>query len=144
MMYVQFHYNLGKVLHSVCEGRNVGDTTLLIASQMNHGKDFILKNETLRMPAVMLNMTAGEIAMGSCRHKTAYSFFEVALSLLPDNYWVCQYDISLRLSFMMANAANSSCKYSDAEVILQRILKEARSTKDKVPSYFLLSQSKYV
>eukprot|EP00985_Skeletonema_marinoi_P029450 scaffold27900_cov117-Skeletonema_marinoi.AAC.1 len=40
----------------------------------------------------------------------------------------------------MASAANSSCKYDEAEIILQRILKEARCTKDKLPSYLLLSQ----
>eukprot|EP00985_Skeletonema_marinoi_P035549 scaffold46894_cov336-Skeletonema_marinoi.AAC.1 len=40
----------------------------------------------------------------------------------------------------MASAANSSCKYDEAEIILQRILKEARCTKDKLPSYFVLSQ----
>lgn len=95
------------------------------------------------MPIVKLNMAAGKKAIDSCRHKTAYSYLAAASSLLPDNHWESYYDISLRLSFMMASAANSTCKYDDAVIILQRILKEARCTQDKPPSYFLLSQSKY-
>eukprot|EP00984_Skeletonema_dohrnii_P009487 scaffold3626_cov69-Skeletonema_dohrnii-CCMP3373.AAC.1 len=136
----QFHYNLGRVLHSVCEGKDVGDTILLIATQMNHGKEFILKDNELCLPIVKLNMAAGKMAIDSCRHNTAYSYLEVASSLLPNDHWESNYDISLRLSFMMASAANSSCKYDDAEIILQKILKEARCTKDKLPSYLLLSQ----
>jgi predicted ATPase len=132
------------VLHSVCEGKDVGDTILLIASQINHGKECILKNDELCMPIVKLNMAAGKKAIDSCRHKTAYSYLKAASSLLSDDCWERYYDISLRLSFMTASAANSSCKCDDAEIILQRILKEARCTKDKLPSYFLLSQSKCI
>ena len=140
----QFHYNLGKVLLSVCDGKNVGDTILVIATQINHGSEFILKDDELCLKIVKLNMSAGKMAIESCRHKTAYAYLEVASSLLPNDHWESHYDISLRLGFMMASAANSSCKYDNAERILQRILKEARCTKDKLPSYFLLSQSKCI
>ena len=132
------------MLHSVCEGKDVGDTILLIATQINHGKEFILKDDELCLPFAKLNMAAGKMAIDSCRHKTACSYLEVASSLLPNDHWESYYVISLRLSFMMASAANSSCKYDDAEIILQRILKEARCTKDKLPSYFVLSQRKCI
>ena len=132
------------MLHSVCEGKDVGDTILLIASQIYHGKESILKNYELCMRIVKMNMAAWKKAIDSCRHKTAYSYLEVASSLLPNDHWESNYDISLRLSFMIASAANSSCKYDDAEIILQRILKEARCTKDKLPSYFVLSQRKCI
>lgn len=96
------------------------------------------------MPIVRLNMAAGKKAMDSFRHKTAYSYLEAAFSLLPDDCWESHYEISLRLGFMMASAANSSCKYDVAESVLKRILKEAHCTEDKLPSYFLLSQSKFI
>ena len=141
--YHQFHYNLGKVLYSVCDGKNVGDTILVIATQINHGREF-MKDDELCLKIVKLNMSAGKMAIESCRHKTAYAYLEVASSLLPNDHWESHYDISLRLGFMMASTANSSCKYDNAETILRRILKEARCTKDKLPSYFLLSQSKCI
>eukprot|EP00985_Skeletonema_marinoi_P010855 scaffold5091_cov165-Skeletonema_marinoi.AAC.1 len=62
----QFHYNLGRVLHSVCEGKDVGDTILLIATQINHGKEFILKDNELCLPIAKLNMAAGKMAIDSC------------------------------------------------------------------------------
>ena len=132
------------MLHSVCDGKDVGDTILLIATQINHGKESMLKDDELCFPVVKLNMAAGKMAIDSCRHKTAYAYLEVASSLLPNDHWESHYYISLRLGFMMASAANSSCRYDDAEKILRRILKEARCTKDKLPSYFLLSQSKCI
>ena len=132
------------MLHSVCEGKDVGDTILLIASQIYHGKESIMKNDELRIPIVKLKMAAGMKAMESCRHKTAFSYLKAAWSLLPDDCWGSYYDISLRLNFMMASAANSSCEYDDAVLILQRIMKEARCTKDKLPSYFVLSQRKCI
>ncbi len=132
------------MLYSVCDEKDVGETILSIATQINHGKEPILKDNELCLSIVKLNMTAGKMAINSCRHKTAYTYLEVASSLLPDNHWESHYDISLRLGFMMASAANSSCKYDDAENILREILKEALCTKDKLPSYFLLAQSKYI
>ncbi len=132
------------MLHSVCDGKDVGGTILLIATQINHGKESILKDNELCLPVVKLNMAAGKTAIDSCRHKTAYAYLKVASSLLPDDHWESHYEMSLRLGFMMASAANSSCKYVDAENILQRILKDARCTKDKLPSYLLLSQSECI
>ena len=132
------------MLHSVCDGKDVGGTILLIATQINHGKESILKDNELCMSIVKLNMAAGKMAIDSCRHKTAYAYLKVASSLLPNDHWESHYDTSLRLGFMMASAANSSCKYDDAENILRGILKEALCTKDKLPSYFLLAQSKYI
>ena len=129
-------------MHSVSEGKDVGDTILLIASQIYHGKDSILKDDELRIPIVKLNMAAGKKSIESCRHKTAYSYLKAALSLLPEDCWESYYDICLRLYFMMACASNSSCMYDDAEISLERILKEARCIDDKLPSYFLLTQSK--
>ena len=111
---------------------------------MNHGEESILKDDELCLPVVKLNMAAGKMAIDSCRHKTAYAYLKVASSLLPNDHWERHYDMSLRLNFMMASAANSSCKYDDAQNILRSILREARCTKDKLPSYFLLSQSKCI
>ena len=137
----QFHYDLGKALLSACEGRDVGDTILVIASQINHGKEFIQKNDELCISMAEFNMAAGKKAIESCRHKTAYSYLDNALSLLPDDHWNSNYDLSLRVSFMMASAANSSSMYNEAEMLLQMIFDKSRCTTDKLPSYHLLVTS---
>lgn len=138
----KFHYNLGKALYSVCRGIDSDDTILLITSQIYYGKDYIANDDELRIPIVKLSMDAGKKAIESCRHDLAYSHLEAASSLLPEDCWESQYDISLRLNFMMADAANSSCKYDEAVIILEKIIDEGRCTKDKLTTYFLLIQSK--
>ena len=135
---------MGKALLSACEGRDVGDTVLVIASQINHGKESIQKNDELCISMAELNMAAGKKAIESCRHKMAYSYLENALSLLPDDHWDSNYDLSLRVSFMMASAANSSSMYDVAENLLQQIFEKARCTADKLPSYHLLVTSEYI
>ncbi len=140
----QFHYDLGRALLSACEGRDVGDTILVIASQINHGKESIQKNDELCISMAGLNMAAGKKAIKSCRHKMAYSYLENALSLLPDDHWNSNYDLSRHITFMMASAANSSSMCDEAENLLQMILEKGRCMTDKLPSYHLLVTSECI
>jgi predicted ATPase len=129
-------------LYSICKDKDVGDTIFFIASQINHGKEWILKEKDLRIAIAELNMKAGKKAIDGCDHKTAYSYLGAALSFLPEDHWESHYDMSLRLSFLMASAANSSCQHDETMLILRRIFEKARCLDDQLPSYFLLSQSK--
>jgi len=138
---MKFHYHLGKALYSFCDGKDVGDTIFLIASQINHGKEWILRDKDLSIGIAELNMKAGKKALDGCDHKTAYSYLGAALSLLPEDHWRSHYDLSLRLNFLTSSAANSCCQYDEAEQILRRGLTNARCLDDQLPSYLLLSQS---
>lgn len=142
--FLQFHYNLGKTLYSVCEEKDVGDTILIIASQINHGKESILKYDNLRIPIVNLNVAAAKISIDSCRHKMAYSYLHTAQSLLPDDHCESHYDVSIQLYLMMASAANKICKYDEAELILKSISEKARCTEHKLSAYYLLATSEYL
>lgn len=130
---------------SICEGEDVGDTILLVASHINYGKEIIQKeDEELAIALATLNMRAGKKAMDGCDHKAAYSYLQSALSLLPSDHWERHYDLSLRLHFLMAVAANSSCQYDSAQLILHYIFENARCLEDKAPSLLFLSQSECV
>lgn len=141
---LQFHYNLGKILSTAFSdsGKDDGEISLLIASQMNHGKESF-KKDNLCMPAAKLNMKAGKKALDGGHFQTAYSYLDIAQSLLPDDNWESCYELSLQLNFLLARAANSSCKYDVAKLILQTIGEKARCFEDKLPSYYLLVTSKF-
>ena len=110
---------------------------------MMYGKEFIQQDdEEVVIALAELNMRAGKQAMDGCDHKTAYSYLQAALSLLPSNHWERHYDLSLRLYFLVACAANSNLKADEAELILNKILENTRCIEDKLPSYFLLCQRK--
>lgn len=134
---------MGKTLYYICENKDVGDTIFLIASQINHGRECIQKDgKELSIAVAKLNMKAGKKALVGCDHQTAYFNFHVALSLLPEDNWESYYDLTLQLNLLMARAANSSCKYDEAELILQTICGKAHCLHDKLPAFVLLSQSK--
>ena len=140
---MKFHYHLGQLLYQFCDGNDdVGDTILLTASQINHGKEWIIKDKEMSIDIAELNMKAGKKALDGCDHKTAYSYLMFAVSLLPEDHWHRHYDLSLRLNLLLAGAANSCCQYDEAEKILRGISGRTRCFEDKLSSYFLLSQSK--
>ena len=129
------------MLHSAFGDNDAENTIRLIASQINHGKEFFEEDKELSLEFSKLNMKAGKKALDGCDHKTAYWYLLTALSLLPLDHWESHYDFSLRLHFLMAGAANSSCQYEEAQLILQTTLGKARCLEDKLPSYLLQSQS---
>ena len=130
-------------MYQFCDSTDdVGNTILLTASQINHGKEWIIKDKNLSIDIAELNMKAGKKALDGCDHKTAYSYLMFAVSLLPEDHWERHYDLSLRLNFLTAGAANSCCIYDEAEQILRKGLSHARCLDDQLPSYILLSQSK--
>ena len=139
---MKFHYHLGQLLYQFCDGNDVEDTILLTASQINYGKEWIIKDKELSIDIAELNMKAGKKALDGCDHKTAYSYLMFAVSLLPEDHWDRYYDLSLRLNLLLAGAANSCCQYDEAEQILRGISGRTRCFEDKLSSYFLLSQSK--
>ena len=140
---MKFHYHLGQLLYQFCDGNDVGDTILLTASQINHGKEWIIKDKELSIDIAELNMKAGKKALDGCDHKTAYSYLMFAVSLLPEDHWDRYYDLSLRLNLLLAGAANSCCLYDEAEQLTRRGLSHARCLEDQLPSYILLSESKW-
>ena len=142
---MKFHYQLGQLLYHWCGSNDVdvGDTILLTASQINHGKEWIIKDKELSIGIAVLNMKAGKKALDGCDHKTAYSYVMFAVSLLPEDHWESHYDLSLRLNLLLAGAANSCCIYDEAEQLTRRGLSNARCLEDQLPSYILLSQSKW-
>ena len=130
-------------LLSVCEGKDVGDTILLIAGQIHYGKEYIMTNKELATSVMELNMKAGKMAMGSCDHKAAYSYLQTALALLPEECWESNnLRQTLQLHFLMANVANSCGKYDEAKLMLEKIFEKAVCIEDKLPSYLLMSTSK--
>ncbi len=139
---MKFHYQLGSVLLRIYCSDDAEDTIFTIASQINHGKELIVKDKDLSISIAELNMMAGKRALDGCDHKTAYSFLAAAVSLLPEDHWESHYDLSLRLNFMASSAFNSCCQYEEAEQLLRRGLENARCLDDELPLHLLLSQSK--
>ena len=137
----QFHYDLGKLLYSA----HNDDSLCHCACQLNHGLEFIMKDKAVwRIEVTELNMKVGKRALDRFIYTTALTFFENALSLLPDGHWETHYNLSLQLYLLMASASHSAGKTSEAYNALQEISDNARCIEDKLDSYFLHITSEYL
>ena len=124
---------------------NIADEIIFsIADQINHGIDGHLSAQSpeLRIDLANLNGMAGAKAVDRSDFVTARTYLNSALSLLPTDHWKSHYDLSLRLSFLLAQTANSCGDVEKAKRTLQDILSECHSIEDKLTSYHLRAASK--
>jgi predicted ATPase len=134
----KFHYDLGKLLHSTCKGKEVGDVQFVIVSQINRGLQLIESHPSLRMEIVDLNMKAGNVGLDRSDFVTANSYFSVSLSLLPEDHWNSMYTFCRSLYFSVAKAAYSSANLEKAQKALQKIIDESKCLNEKLDALHLL------
>ena len=125
---------------------NIADEIIFsVADQVNHGiKEYSsAQSPELRIELAKLNWKAGAKAVDRSDFVTACSYLNTALSLLPTKHWKSHYDLSLQLSFLLAQSSNSRGDIEKAKRTLQEILSECHSIEDKLPSYYLRAASKW-
>ena len=140
----QYHYNLGILLHTMTKGSNVADEIIFsVTDQINYGiEDSSAQSPELRIDLAKLNEMAGAKAVDRSDFVTARSYLNTALSLLPANHWKSHYELSLRLSFLLAQSANSCGDVEKAQLTLEFFLNECHGIEDKLSSYYLRADSK--
>ena len=124
---------------------NIADEIIFsVADQINHGIDDYSSAQSpeLRTDLARLYGMAGAKAVDRSDFVTARTYLNTALSLLPTGHWKSHYDLSLRLSFLLAQSANSCGDIEKANRALQEILSKCHSVEDKLPSYYLRAASK--
>ena len=117
---------------------NVDDSLVsIMIDQINHGVGESVQSEKDRILIAELNYKAGGTAMAHSGFVKAFSYFETAKSLLPEDHWTSQYYFSIRLFLSLSNAA-FACGYGNlADEALNAILREAKCLEDKLVSNFL-------
>ncbi len=127
-----FHHQVGMVLLA---SSSVDDSLVsTMIDQINHGAGELIQSEKDRVAIAELNYKAGVTAMTHSGFMKAFSYFETAKSLLPENHWTSQYYFSIRLFLSISNAA-FACGYGDlVDDALDAILREAKCLEDKLVS----------
>ena len=127
-------------LYSVTRGRNIKCGVIFsIVNQINHGVPDLIQKEMLNDVAE-LNLNSGSRAMERSDYATAKSYFNNALTLLPENHWISSYDFSIRLFFLRSKAAFSCGDIETAYVSIKEILDKGGCLEDKLDAYFLYVQ----
>ncbi|KAL9182253.1 hypothetical protein ACHAXT_012905 [Thalassiosira profunda] len=136
----QFHYSLGMILYSMTKGSDINGVVFSIVDQINHGIGLMSADDPAsRIDIAELNETAAVKAVDRSDFGTARSYSNVALSLLPIDCWKSHYDLTRRLSFLLAKSSYSSGDVEKARSILKEMLEKCHSIEDKLDAYYLLA-----
>ena len=138
----QFHYNLGMTLYTNTKGQDVDDIVFSIADQINYGIDQVHSQiQETKLDIAQLNEKAATKAVDCLDFSSALTYLTAALPLLPSDYWTSHYDISLRMSYLLAKAYYSCGDVEKSQGILQDMVAKGHCIEDKLPAYFLLVTS---
>lgn len=131
-----YHHRVGMALLA---SSNVDDSLVsVMIDQINHGVGESIQSEKDRVAIAELNYKAGVTAMAHSGFVKAFSYFETAKLLLPENHWASHYYFSIRLFLSMSNAA-FACGYGNmADEALDAILREGKCLEDKLVSIRIL------
>lgn len=131
-------------LYSSTKGQDIDDIVFSIADQINNGIDNVpIEISELRIDIAKLNDMAGSKAIDCSDYVTARSYLKTALSMLPTDHWNSHYDLSLRVSLLMAKSSYSCGDAEKALSILQDTLGECQCIEDKLHAYFFIVTSKW-
>ncbi|KAL3801675.1 hypothetical protein HJC23_013180, partial [Cyclotella cryptica] len=128
----QYHFDLGLALQSV------GGEILEATNQINRGPLSLLQDESRRISIVNLNYEASMKPMDCSDFTAAYSYLNSAVSLLPDDSWTTDYDLTLKCHFQLAKAAYGCGQAEKAQQICEEIIESGKCLEDTLETYSLL------
>jgi predicted ATPase len=133
---LQFHYDLGVLLHSKSRGQDVTDDVIQkIVDQINCGLSKV--DPTMKMEIAELNVNVGTAAMDRADFDAANLYFKNATTLLENvDLWAINYELSLRFYSLKAKSAYCSGSVNEAITYLLEILERARCITDKHDAYY--------
>ena len=111
----QYHFDIGMTLLNARTGEK-SISVLEILDQVNFGVPSLLSNDLQRRSITRLNLEAASEMMARSNYTVAYQLAKTAVMLLPDDSWTTQYELTLKLYFLLSKAAHSYNKLDEATV----------------------------
>lgn len=137
------HLRIGEVVLDVATSDSERQSLKFVAAdQLNHGVAYIT-DEKQKLNLASLNLEAGEMAMSISAFVPAAEFFSKGLVLLraDTNHWKNNYDLSLRIYSLAAEAALCNGDFDVHKRMADEVLANAQCLNDKLPVYCILVES---
>ncbi|MCJ7617787.1 MAG: AAA family ATPase [Desulfobacterales bacterium] len=106
------------------------DNIFIIASHLNLGRESVPDRETAcRLSDI--NFHAGNKALDSLATEAANEYFRQSLKLLPEDFWVIQYDRTFKIFQKLAKTELMCGEYEISEKLLNQLVDHAKTDLDK-------------
>ncbi|MEH2087736.1 ATP-binding sensor histidine kinase [Nostoc sp.] len=134
------HLQIGQLLLQNTPKEQQESGIFAIVNQFNYGLE-LLEEVDEREHLSRLNLIAGCKAKNSTAYATAVEYLKVAILLLPINAWQSSYDLALAVYESAAEAEYLNTNFESSKLLVEIILKNAKSPLEKVRTYEIQIQS---
>lgn len=125
------HLKIGLLLLSNTPVEKRGEKIFELVNQFNIAVEFIT-DPIKRHELATMNLTAGRKALASTAYSSAVKYLTTGIELLPNNSWHTQYELTLALYEMAAEAAYLNGNFEQTDQFTNIVLAQAKSSLEKV------------
>ncbi|MBN3894880.1 MAG: AAA family ATPase, partial [Nostoc sp. NOS(2021)] len=128
------HLQIGRLLLSNTSDGEQTDKLFDIANQLNMGISLITDNVE-KCKVAQINLNAAQKARRATAYSAAFSYAEKGMSLLDDNSWQGQYNITLGLHNIAADTAFLTGRFAEITQLMQVVKLNSQTVVDNLAVY---------
>jgi predicted ATPase/GAF domain-containing protein len=130
------HLRMGQLLLQTTSTATQDQKLFEIVNQLNLGRQLIERQQE-RDELARLNLRVGKKAKQAAAYQPAFNYFQVGLSLLDEDCWQRQYDLTLKLYIEAAQTKFLLGDLEEMERLIEVVLQTATTLLDKAKVYRL-------